>query len=292
MATEPTRNLWDSGDDGIWADAAAAGDAESSPSNGEKGAGHVQGTGYTSGRANYLWATVAEWLQRVRDTLLPQHTNAGTHVGITTNTITASGASSGGPKVLVESEAGDVNGQGQVVVEDQAGTSALIVTSRGLVIGRVVDIYGPGDFQPMSAADATAISRGTDGGTVKEAVTDSTTYYLIGRALRCAPGHKIKEAHLAITRPSNAGQYARLHLYRKDWNVATGTAEDLDTGSGNTYLAEAGTGTGVQSVADTTLNVALTTTEATVYYPVIELDNNGSADEIELVGVKFLLKAA
>lgn len=81
-ATEPTRKPWHSGTDAIWADSAAVADAESAPSNGEIVAGHVEGTGLTSGRANWLFAAMAEWLQRVRDTLLPQHTDSGDHVTV------------------------------------------------------------------------------------------------------------------------------------------------------------------------------------------------------------------
>lgn len=133
-ATQPVRRPWDSVDDGLWADAAAAADAESAPSNGEKGAGHVQNTGYTSGRANWLWAAVAEWLQRVRDTLLPQHTDAGGHTDVTVV------GASGSPKLTITSSSGEAASIKMIDANDADGELGFSVDKEGDVVCRTQQV--------------------------------------------------------------------------------------------------------------------------------------------------------
>ena len=128
-ATEPTRNNWDSGDDGLWADAAASGDAESAPNDSEKGAGHVNNTGFTSGRANYLWAMVGEWFQRIRDTLLPEHTNSGGHWEVD---ITGASLS---PKLTVTANASDLAATRLITANNHVPAEVFYVTRDGHAFG-------------------------------------------------------------------------------------------------------------------------------------------------------------
>lgn len=82
MATEITRFAYNTSDDGLWANNAASGDAESAPDNGERDVGFQNGTVLTSGRLNYLMALLAELQQKQRDVVLPQHEDDGDHLEI------------------------------------------------------------------------------------------------------------------------------------------------------------------------------------------------------------------
>ena len=141
MATEPTRNNWDSVDDGLRAEAAAAGDVESVPSDAEKGEGHKQNTGYTSGRANYLWAMVSEWFQKVRDVLLPQHGDSGGHENVTIT------GTSGATKCKITSTSGESAYTKTLEIVDADGAYGAWITKEGSAYlngGTVIGDFGAG----------------------------------------------------------------------------------------------------------------------------------------------------
>ena len=131
-ATEPTRKPWHSTTDALWASSAAAGDTESTPTDGEIVAGHVNGTGYTSGRANWLWAAVSEWFQKVRDVLLPQHTDSGGHTDVTVV------GASGSTKLQIMSTSGEADGTRMLDVIDSDGELGAWIFRTGDFTARTV----------------------------------------------------------------------------------------------------------------------------------------------------------
>lgn len=141
--TTPTRKPYNTSDDGLWANAAAAGDVESVPSNGEIDAGHVQNTGYTSGRANWLTATIGEWFQTIRDTLFPQHNDDGDHFEVSVV------AGSGNVPVTIEANAASAGTVANILGKNAAGSTTFTVRGDGRVISaeniEAVDVSGSGD---------------------------------------------------------------------------------------------------------------------------------------------------
>lgn len=199
-ATQPTRRPWDSGDDGLWADAAAAADAESAPNNAEKGAGHVQNTGYTSGRANWLWAMVAEWLQMVRDVLLPQHADNGDHVAVV---VTPSAA--GQVDLDAKSNAGDAATDVKIQVQDTGPAVSFSVNSRGDVDGRAFSgrsgqFNGDGSTGVAGKLKATANAGDADSveqvQVVDQAAATVTKIYSTGYVQASGFGENARTLHL------------------------------------------------------------------------------------------------
>jgi len=133
-ATQPTRRPWHSGDDGIWANAPAGADAESAPSDGEKDAGHLTNTGLTSGRLNWFHALLGEWFQRVRDTLLPQHEDAGGHSNVT---IIGTAAST---KCTITSSAGEAASTKLLNFVDADGAQGGSIDKEGDAIFRTLEV--------------------------------------------------------------------------------------------------------------------------------------------------------
>ncbi len=171
-ATEPTRNLWHSGTDAIWASTPGGGAAESTPNDAAIILGHEFETALTSGRQNYIIATVAEWGQRVRDTLLPQHSDNGDH-----NQVTIEPDAAGEEGLIIRSDAGDADAQAKFTVRNSAGAGVVTIRSAGaMTIGQhgtdinkltitsdASDALGTEQFRVGREAGATVFSVETDG---------------------------------------------------------------------------------------------------------------------------------
>ena len=152
MATEPSQRLWDAaGND--WASSAAPADALSTPNDGERVAGHVNNTGYTSGRANYLMNTVSQWLQRVRDTLLPQHEDDGGHTDVT---VTSAAANS--TKLRINGVVGDTvtSARAWTVYED-GSTERAYCRVDGAIVGKSGGFVGAG-VSGLTKVNVTAVA--------------------------------------------------------------------------------------------------------------------------------------
>lgn len=161
-ATEPTRKPWHSTTDALWASSAVAGDTESTPTDGEIVAGHVNGTGYTSGRANWLWAAVSEWFQKVRDVLFPQHDDSGGHTDVTVT------GASGGTKLQITSTSGEASATRSLDIVDADGEMGAWVEKKGDATVRKLDV---GDYTSGDASGAVKLQIHTtfgDAGTLEQ----------------------------------------------------------------------------------------------------------------------------
>lgn len=260
-ATQPTRRPWHSGDDGIWANAAGAGDTESAPSNGEKDAGAVNGTGLTSGRFNWLMACMAEWFQRVRDSLLPQHTDAGKHTNVvcigtvdTTKLQVAGTGADAGATYLTEwkvSEAG-----AQLGYMDCTGTFyAVAVGASGAIAGLTVaqtDTTNRTEVVPGLAGElvsaGTRVEVGAGLGYDENDATTRTIRYWAPKM----PEHAILRSVKVIT---TAGHTA---------NVVNAELWDTDNGTNSTKTSHGTitTQTGVTGNQSATVAISGTLTQA------------------------------
>lgn len=256
-ATQPTRRPWHSVDDGIWANAAGAGDTESAPSNGEKDAGALNGTGLTSGRFNWLMACMAEWFQRVRDTLLPQHTDAGKHTNVvcigtvdTTKLQVAGTGADAGATYLTEwkvSEAG-----AQLGYMDCTGTFyAVAVGASGAIAGATVsqtDTTNRTEVTPGLAgflvSSGTRVETGAGLGYDENDATTRTIRYWAPKM----PEHAILRSVKVITTPGHTANVVNAELWETDnatnstkTSHGTITAQTGVTGNQSATVAISGT---------------------------------------------------
>ena len=244
-ATEPTRKPWHSGTDAIWADSAGSGDTESSPSNAEIIAGHVHGTGFTSGRANWLWAMAAEWLQKVRDVLLPQHTDTGDHWEID-----VSGAATS-PKLTVKANASDLAATRLITARDHTNTEVHYVTRDGYV-------FGPQVSQTDTTA-RTAVSPGL-GGILVSSGTRTESSASLGYSDNDATSRTIRYVCPQLPEHAVITQVRVVSYNGHSSNTVDATVYDTNNGDNSTRTSH-GTITQITGVTgDQAANVALSGT--------------------------------
>lgn len=224
MATEPTENFWHSGTDALWASSAAVADASSAANDGEKIAGHLNNTGYTSGRANWAWNTVADWLQRVRDTLLPQHADNGDHVAVV---VTPSAAAQ--IDLDAKSHAGDAATDIKLQVRNAAAAVSFSVNSQGDADGRAFSGRS-GQFN----GDGTASVTGKLKASANAADADSIEQFqLVDQAAATV----VKMYSTGYVQASGFGENARtLHLGPGDFEPLSpfaGDSTNFDRAYGN-----------------------------------------------------------
>lgn len=276
--TTPTRKPYHTGTDALWASSAAAGDVESTPSDAEKIAGHVQNTGLTSGRANWLTATVGEWFKRIRDGLFLQHTDTGGHYEIS-----ATGAATVA-KITTTADAGDSSSTAQVQVKNSGGTTVWKVANDGVIIANGHAVILPSDLTPLDFSD-TAVGGDNDGTFQRDAtsnyarfnVDDANTRALISRTFQIPRGVTVHYLKVYFNRPTNAGQTITVTLYNKNWDSAAGVAT---AGS----VTDATVTTGNQTISSGDLVVPAITEYG--FFIKIDIDNStpGAGNALQFKG--------
>lgn len=289
--TWPSKRIWDAGGNN-WASSAGAGDTPSAPSDAERVAGHVQNTGYTSGRANYCWQFVSEWLQKVKAVIDPQHADNGDHVAVV---VTPS--ASGQVDLDAKSHASDSASQVKIRVKDSAGAASFTVASDGdvacegdlSVAGTVVSagevVILPNDLSPLDFSDTAAggdsdgtYQRGTTAEYSRFDVDDGSTRYLVSGTIQIPVGVVLGTLSVYFNRPTNSGQTITVTLRSKSWNFASGTSA--------ASVSDATATTGNQAV---TAAIGTPTVTGLGHFLLIELNNStpGAGNAIKIIGVKI-----
>lgn len=147
--TEPTRTLYTAAF-ALWANTPDAGAAESVPNDAAKTKGHEFESIYTSGRGNFIHASVSEWQNMHRLAFFPQHQDAGNHNQIVVDTDAA-----GEIGLDVESDAGEAAGQVKLRVQTAAGGTAMAVSAGGTLFSNTISTHSGTDLQ-LNAVNAAA----------------------------------------------------------------------------------------------------------------------------------------
>jgi len=250
MATDITNIPVHSGTDATWASSAAASDVVSAPSDGEVIAGHVNNTGYTSGRANWLWQSFSQLYKRVRDSLLPQHTDAGAHTGITTDTLLASSTVTGNTVLQADTT------ERTLVCHGGEGIPVSFLNGVGGTV-----IYGTGTPD---------ISYDENDATIRE----------FRYAFKGLPAHATVTALRVVVTAGNAANVIDANLYN---------ADNADNATGNLVgaITQITGVTGVQASEDATIGSATSAGNKAWWARVFVTSNHASQPIIEKVILRY-----
>lgn len=276
--TALTRALWHSVTDAIWADSAAAGDVESVPADGEIIAGHLNNTGLTSGRANYLHAFLAELGQKFRDVVYPQHTDAGAHFEVQCT------GDQNDVKLDVQYHNLDTD---PVVGFQITHNLSLWLTHQfdghlrnyeGCYLREGTIHLGANDFRPVrESTDYPNLTSDALGSYIIDSPNDSVDYYAISRSLNeLQYGTRITLLTMTGNRPTAGGQVMTLELLSRTPDQVGATTEA-------SFVLGAGTGeisTGSGALTETLVSSRL-------YYLRVTMNNNtpGGGNTLQFRGV-------
>jgi len=250
-------------------------EAPSTPTNGEKIAGAVSETAITSSRWNWLFNTISEWIQKIRDVVGSQHSDDGDHYEVFCI------GSAGAPKLIIAADSGDAATDYLFILQSAGGSTNAAITREGRVLSARYENWSPADFQPISVKSSSQYDEWTlaangGSGDFGGGTPDGSTRYLISRALVLRPGERLTEISIAGYL-SNSGQSIVLKAAYKSWDALLATAPTFTSG------ATLGGTTGDQTA---TQAVSVDGADDRIIYLRLEINDNSVA-QASVLGVRI-----
>lgn len=272
----PTETLWSSASgEPHYASSATGVETPTTPTNGEKIAGAVSETAITSSRWNWLFKTLSQWVQKLRDVVGSQHSDDGDHYEV----FCSGGVSA--VKLTVAGQTGEADTDYQVVIQDETGNARAAISRAGRVLSERYECFGVADFQPISVKstsqyDEWTIASNGGSGDFGGGSPDSSTRYLISRALALRPGERLTEISLKGNL-NDSGQSIVLKAGYKAWDADLATAPTFT--SGVSLTGSTGNLNGSQAVS-------VDGADDRLIYLRLEVNDNSVA-QASVLGVRF-----